>query len=93
MVQPYLLYVSDDLVRGHFYLKANYHTIHLGPSALRAFEVLVKYQTVFDLEYDADLVHFYDFIEFLFGLKTKLPAKMSTLVSSLKCINSLSQNK
>ena len=86
VLQPYLLYCTDDYASGQFYLKANNATFHIGPCALRAFDIIIKYHTVFDLEYDLDLTHFYHFMEFIFNMRSTLPPKMSTFLSTLQCV-------
>lgn len=86
-VQPYLLFSTDDMNEGEFYLKANDLTIHVGNLALKAFSILLKYHHVFDVDYDADLLHLYVFMEYLLGLpgaKDKITPKMDEFLTALR---------
>lgn len=88
MVQPYLLFSTDDNDTGDFYLKANDLTVHLGPSPLQAFTILMKYHHVFDVNYDSDLNHFFTFFEYIFGIPgAKLTTSMLEFLVKLRNVS------
>lgn len=71
---------------GEYYLKGNYETIHIGRSPLQALCMLVKYCTLFSLEYDVDLHFFIVIVSNDDGLKPTIPNKISSFISKIMAI-------
>lgn len=84
IVQPFLICTAEE--ETDYYIRAHGHTFHVGRSALLAFSVLLKYYYVFDLEYDTDVLHFYKFMEFIFGFGTSLVASHIEFLSKLHAV-------
>lgn len=85
-VQSYILSTSSAVGMPQYYVMANYKVMHVGPRPLRALVLIVKYDHVFDLEFDIDLLHFYDFIEYTFGLKKEVNPSIDAFIRRLKSV-------
>lgn len=85
MVQPYLIFSTDDFTTGDFYLKANDLVLNVGSSPIIAVNLLMKYHHVFDVAFDNDILHFYRFYQFLFGVPhVKLTPTMMEFLTKIR---------
>lgn len=82
--QPYILWLTNDLNTGQFYIKVEGHTLHLGGDFLPAFERLLKFHFVFDTSYETNLTSFWEIIEYMSGMDVVLTATQIEFLTILE---------
>lgn len=91
---PFLLWVTNDFKGGKIYLKIDRRFLLVGSDSMdavvKAIALSVKAQHIFDLEYHPYLKSFYEYIEYVLGVK---PQPSNSVIKFISAIRQLSLSK